>query len=59
MTYVKHANLKYKFGNRHLGLEEYYASTVGLNEDIRFMGVTTVIKYIYKKPPTRIIPTKV
>ena len=28
----KHANLKYKFGNRHFWAEGYYASTVGLNE---------------------------
>ena len=35
----KHANLKYKFGNRHFGAEGYYASTVGLNE-------ATVKKYI-------------
>lgn len=35
----KHANLKYKFGNRHFWEEGYYASTVGLNE-------ATVKKYI-------------
>ena len=28
----RHANLKYKFGNRHFLLEGYYVSTVGLNE---------------------------
>lgn len=28
----KHANLKYKFVNRHFWAEGYYASTVGLNE---------------------------
>ena len=28
----KHANLKYKFGNRHFWSEGYYVSTVGLNE---------------------------
>ncbi len=27
-----HANLKYKYGNRHFWLEGYYVSTVGLNE---------------------------
>lgn len=32
MMFDKHANLKYKFGNRHFWPEEYYASTVGLNE---------------------------
>ena len=35
----KHANLKYKFGNRHFWSEGYYVSTVGLNE-------ATVKKYI-------------
>lgn len=35
----KHANLKYKFGNRHFWAEGYYAFTVGLNE-------ATVKKYI-------------
>lgn len=28
----KHANLKYKFGNRHFRTEVYYASTVWINE---------------------------
>jgi putative transposase len=28
----KHANLKYRFGNRHFWAEGYYVSTVGLNE---------------------------
>ncbi len=28
----KHANLKYKFGNRHFWSEGYYVSTVGTNE---------------------------
>ena len=39
MMFDKHANLKYKFGNRHLWAEGYYASTVGLNDE-------TVQKYI-------------
>ena len=30
----KHANLKYKFGNRHFWAKGYYVSTVGLNEAI-------------------------
>ena len=34
-----HANLKYKFGNRHFWAEGYYVSTVGLNE-------ATIKKYI-------------
>lgn len=32
MIFDKHINLKYKFGNRHFGIEGYYVSTVGLNE---------------------------
>ena len=32
MMFDKHANLKYKFGNRHFWVEGYYVSTVGLNE---------------------------
>lgn len=32
MIFVKYANLKYKYGNRHFGAEGYYVSTVGLNE---------------------------
>ena len=39
MMFDKHANLKYKFGNRHFWAEGYYVSTVGLNED-------TIKKYI-------------
>lgn len=32
MIFEKHANLKYKYGNRHFWCEGYYVSTVGLNE---------------------------
>lgn len=39
MIFDKHANLKYKFGNRHFWAEGYYVSTVGLNE-------ATIRKYI-------------
>ena len=39
MMFDKHANLKYKFGNRHFWAEGYYVSTVGLNE-------ATIKKYI-------------
>ena len=39
MMFDKHANLKYKFGNRHFWAEGYYVSTVGINE-------ATVTKYI-------------
>ena len=32
MMFDRHANLKYKFGNRHFWSEGYYVSTVGLND---------------------------
>ena len=42
MIFDRHANLKYKFGNRHFWSEGYYVSTVGLNE--------ATIKKIYPRP---------
>ena len=33
MIFERHANLKYKYGNRHFWCEGYYVSTVGLNEE--------------------------
>ena len=39
MMFDKQANLKYKFGNLHFWMEDYYVSTVGLNE-------ATIKKYI-------------
>ena len=39
MMFDRHANLKYKFGNRHFWSEGYYVTTVGLNE-------STIKKYI-------------
>ena len=42
MVFDKHANLKYKFGNRHFWAEGYYVSTVGLNE-------ATIKKYIQEQ----------
>ena len=38
----KHANLKYKYGNRHFWSEGYYVSTVWINE-------STVKKYIQEQ----------
>ena len=47
MIFDRHANLKYKYGNRHFWAEGYYVSTVGLNDQ-------TAAKYIsvkeYKDP---------
>ncbi|SUB42531.1 IS200 transposase [Pasteurella multocida subsp. septica] len=31
MIFRRYANLKYRYGNRHLGAKGYYLSTVGLN----------------------------
>ena len=42
MVFDQHANLKYKFGNRHFWAEGYYVSTVGLNE-------ATIKKYIQEQ----------
>lgn len=39
MIFNRHANLKYKFGNRHFWSEGYYVNSVGLNE-------ATIKKYI-------------
>ena len=39
MMFEKHANLKYRYGNRHFWSRGYYVSTVGLNE-------ATIRKYI-------------
>lgn len=39
MMFDRHANLKYKFENRHFCAEGYYVSTVGINEK-------TIKKYI-------------
>ncbi len=39
MMFDKHANLKYKFWNRHFWVEGYYVSKVDLNE-------ATIKKYI-------------
>jgi len=39
MIFDRHANLKYKFGNRHFWATGYYVSTVGLNE-------ATIRKYV-------------
>ena len=51
MIFDKHANLKYKFGNRHFWAEGYYVSTVGLNEE-------TVQKYIREQEKADIAEDK-
>ena len=42
MIFDRHANLKYKFGNRHFESEGFYVSTVGVND-------VTVRKYIQEQ----------
>ena len=51
MMRALHANLKYKFGNRHFWSEGYYVSTVGLNE-------ATIRKYIQEQEAHDIAPGK-
>ena len=45
MMFDRHANLKYKFGNRHFWAEGYYVSTVGLNDAMVRKSILT--KYLY------------
>ena len=51
MIFDKHANLKYKYGNRHFWAEGYYVSTVGLNE-------ATIKKYIQEQEKSDIMQDK-
>ena len=51
MIFERHANLKYKFGNRHFWAEGYYVSTVGLNE-------ATIKKYIQEQEKKDILKDK-
>ena len=45
MMFDRHANLKYKFGNRHFWSEGYYVSTVGLNEAVIKKDIQDQEKY--------------
>ena len=51
MIFDRHANLKYKFGNRHFWVEGFYVSTVGLNE-------ATIKKYIQEQENQDILKDK-
>ena len=51
MMFDRHANLKYRFGNRHFGARGYYVSTVGLND-------ATVKKYIRDQERADILQDK-
>ena len=51
MMFDRHANLKYKFGNRYFWSKGYYVSTVGLNE-------ATIKKYIQDQEKADIMQDK-
>ena len=51
MIFDRHANLKYKYGNRHFWAKGYYASTVGLNK-------ATIQKYIQEQETEDVIVDK-
>ena len=51
MMFDRHANLKYKIGNRHFWAEGYYVSTVRLND-------ATVRKYIQDQERADILQDK-
>ena len=51
MIFDKHANLKYRYGNRHFWAEGYYVTTVGLNE-------ATIAKYIQEQEKQDIMADK-
>ena len=51
MMFDRHANLKYKFGNRHFWSEGYYVTTVGMNEK-------TIRKYIQDQEKADIMKDK-
>ena len=51
MIFDRHANLKYKFGNRHNWSERFYVSTVGVND-------ATVRKYIQEQEKYDIMQDK-
>ena len=52
MIFDKHANLKYKFGNRKFWVEGYFVSTVGLN-------AATIKKYIQQQEKHDILQDRV
>lgn len=51
MIFDKHANLKYRYGNRHFWAEGYYVTTVGLSE-------ATIAKYIKEQEKQDIMADK-
>jgi len=58
MIFDRHANLKYKYGNRHFWSRGYYVSTVGLNEATiakyeREQRILIMRRYVIKISPTQ------
>ena len=51
MIFERHANLKYKYGNRHFWARGYYVSTVGLNKN-------TIKKYIREQETEDMVQDK-
>ncbi|WP_311752765.1 IS200/IS605 family transposase [Proteus columbae] len=51
MIFDRHANLKYKFGNRKFWVEGFYVTTVGLNE-------ATIQNYIREQEKSGLISDK-
>ena len=45
MIFDRHANLKYKYGDRHFGCQGYYVDTVGKNKKV----IEEYIKNNYNK----------
>ena len=52
MLFERHANLKYKLGNRNFWATGYYVSTVGLNE-------ATIRKYIQDQEKEDMVTDKI
>ncbi|MCB2178390.1 IS200/IS605 family transposase [bacterium] len=52
MIFDRHANLKYKYGNRHFWSWGCYVSTVGLNE-------ATIAKYVREQEKSDLIMDKI
>ena len=52
IVFERHANLKYKYGNRHFWCKGYYVSTVGLNKE-------KIAKYIQQQQTEDMLEDKI
>ena len=52
IIFEQHANLKYKYGNRHFWCKGYYVSTVGLNKE-------KIAKYIQQQQSEDMLADKI